>query len=295
MNKKLLFIFNPHTSGGRLSSHLLDIICTLAAGGYEVTAHPTTSQGDARQTAAQAAGTYDLVVCCGGDGTLNETVHGLLNIASPPPLAYIPGGTTNDFASSLGLPRSNMVKAAQLAVTSEMLLHCDIGLVNNQRIFTYVAAFGAFTDVSYSTPQKFKNLVGYMAYILEGIQRLPTLQSMQIHVCTDTEEFEEDILFGMVSNSTSVGGFSFAQQVAMDDGAFEMLMVRRPQNLSELAGLSAALVTRNINSPYIIAKHVQSVSIVGQAPIAWTLDGEYGGEHIQTDIAVKPQALAIHI
>lgn len=294
--RTMLFVFNPNTGGGRLKGRLMDILCHFAAGGYEITVHPTAFSGDARAVVQEKAHLYDILVCCGGDGTLNEVVHGLSLCQAPPVLGYIPGGTTNDYASSLRLPRSDMLKAANRVLHPKKVFHCDYGTFNG-RVFNYVAAFGAFTDVAYSTPQTFKNIFGYSAYIFEAIQKLTHIQPYRIHIVCDEGEYDEEFIFGMVSNSTSVGGFNFfdKSEVHMDDGVFEVILVRNPHGLAEMRELSAALLTRNTASPAILPLRTKKLSITGPVAVPWTLDGEFGGKLDKVEIGVKHKGLRICI
>ncbi len=295
MPKTMLFIFNPYTGGGRLKNKLMQILCEFADAGYMVTTCPTTAMGDARRF-AQNAQDYDLVVCCGGDGTLNEVVDGIRHHKTPPLVGYIPGGTTNDFAASLLLPKSDMLTAARRIIHPKKIFQCDIGLFNEQA-FTYVAAFGAFTDVPYRTKQKFKNVLGYFAYILEAASRLPTLRTSHVALRCDGCEIEDDFLVGMITNSSSLAGFSFPnkQRPHLDDGLFEVLLVHRPTHLSDLGALSAALLTRNVAHPGLTTLRASSIAVTGAEPIAWTLDGEFGGECAQANITVLPKSLHICI
>lgn len=292
--QKMLFIFNPNTGGGRLRSRLMKLLCYFSANDFEVTVFPTAGPGDAQQAAREKASEYDIVVCCGGDGTLNEVVWGLNSCDKPPLLGYIPGGTTNDFASSLSLPKTDMMAAAKRIVQPKKIFEFDIGQFN-QRVFTYVAAFGAFTDVSYSTPQTFKNIFGYFAYIVEAIPKLPVLQPCHMVVRAGDDIYEDDFVFGMISNSTSVGGFSFLAQdkVRMDDGVFEVLLVRHPHNISELRTVSAALLSRDIHSPWLLSLQANQVEFHSAQPLPWTLDGEYGGEPQTVHVEVLQRALRI--
>lgn len=294
--KKLLFIFNPHTGGGRLRNRLMPLLCRFAEEGYTLTVCPTTCVGDARRYAQTHGDEHDLLVCCGGDGTLNEVVDGLRNCEVPPVLGYIPGGTTNDFASSLKLPRTNMMAAAERALKPRKIYKCDVGLFNN-RAFTYVAAFGAFTDITYKTPQNFKNVLGYFAYILEAIPRLGNLQPCHMTLETDDATVEDDFIFGMVSNSTSVGGFSLLpkEKVHMDDGLFEVLLVRHPRNISDLRAVSSALLSHDDTAEGIVSLQAKKMRITSSQPLPWTLDGEFGGEVEQVDFSVLPRSLRICI
>lgn len=292
---KMLFVFNPHTGGGRLKNKLMQILGIFSSAGYEVTVHPTAFSGDARQTVRERAGQYDIVACCGGDGTLNEVVDGLSFLQNPPLLGYIPGGTTNDFASSLHLPRSDMLAAAERIVNPRKILACDSGRCND-RIFNYVAAFGAFTDVSYETPQKFKNMLGYFAYLLEAVQKLPNLPHYKLSVTANGKTRSGDFLLGMVTNSSSVGGLSLfaTDTIQLDDGIFECVFIRYPANLRQLGKLSSALVRHDASSsPLLLTLRCSSIQIHCQEPIAWTLDGEYGGSFADTDIAVKNKSFRI--
>lgn len=292
--QKMLFIFNPNTGGNRLKNQLLELLRLFSKAGYEVTVFPTAAPGDARRAVETKAPGYDLVVCCGGDGTLNEVVDGLMQLVIRPRLGYIPGGTTNDFASSLKIPKANMLAAAERIVQPKREFLCDIGCLNT-RAFTYVAAFGAFTDVSYTTPQPYKNVLGYFAYVLEAVQRLPHLPFCRVSIKTQEAEWEEELLFGMVTNSTSVGGFAhFApEDVRLDDGLFEVLLVRRPHNLGDFGALSVALLKRDTSSEYVKALRVNSIAFYSDEPLSWTLDGEFGGKMKRARIEVVPRTLTI--
>lgn len=293
--KKMLFIFNPHTGGGKLKTKIVDMLCIFKKAGYIVTAYPTSAKEDALKTVKKLGEKYDIVVCCGGDGTLNEVTNGLIGLENLPLLGYIPGGTTNDFASSLGIPKNDMIKVAQKIVDCKEPFAFDVGTFNG-RVFNYIAAFGAFTDVSYATPQKTKNKLGYFAYILEGAQRLPNLKTQYLRLETDSGEIvEDDFLYGMVSNSTSVGGFSYPNNitVALDDGLFEMVLLRQPQNFGEYTHLPDAVFKGQISSPAITALKVKSIKITSPEEILWTLDGEFGGACKEVEIEVKKKALKI--
>ena len=294
--KTALFVYNPHTGGGKLKTRLFDIIQILSAAGYEVTAHPTQAAGDAHKVAATRAQNYDLMVCCGGDGTLNETIGGLVQCKKPPLLGYIPGGTTNDYATSLGLPKNNMLAAAKRIVEPKGIFSSDVG-VFGEKTFNYVAAFGAFTDVAYSTNQNVKNSVGYLAYIFEVLGRLTSLPTISATVECDGEKLEGEFAFGMFTNSTSIGGITFkkANVIQMNDGIFEMVLVRQPHGLAELRSLSQALVSQNLSSPSIVVRQGKSFRILSQQPISWTLDGEFGGETTEASLSILHRAVSICI
>ena len=222
--KKLLFLYNTHAGKGLLKNRLAAVQDALAAAGWDVTIHPTQGAGDATAVAAARAGEFDRIVCSGGDGTLHEVVAGLMGLENRPEVGYIPAGTTNDFAKNLSLPRGMeaMARVAAAGVPRPV----DIGSFND-RYFIYVAAFGAFTDVAYSTPQPVKNIFGHLAYVLEGATRLGSIQAYPLTVEHDGGVEEGGFCYGMVSNTVSVGGFKGmpAEPVRLDDGLFEVVLV----------------------------------------------------------------------
>ena len=204
MDKNMLFIYNPKAGKAQFKSNLLDIIDIFVKAGYEVTAYPTQGPGDAVRKVKQRRDGYDIIVCSGGDGTLDEVVTGMMQCEEKLPIGYVPAGSTNDFANSLGIPRS-MVKAADAVVNGQNFA-CDIGAFNDDT-FIYVAAFGLFTDVSYETRQDIKNMLGHTAYLLEGVKRLSSIKSYWMKISYDDVCLEGDYIYGMVTNSNSVGGF----------------------------------------------------------------------------------------
>lgn len=238
--KKLLFIYNPRAGKAQIRSNLLDIIDTFVKAGYEVTAYPTQGPGDAVRAVRERRTGYDLLVCSGGDGTLDEVATGMMQCGERIPIGYVPAGSTNDFASSLHIPKN--MKAAADAVVSGRIFPCDIGAFN-QDTFVYIAAFGLFTDVSYETRQDMKNALGHMAYIAEGMKRLSAIKDYPIKVTHGGMTIEGNFIFGMVTNSISVGGFKgiTGKNVALDDGLFEVTLIRKPENPMELNRIIAAL------------------------------------------------------
>lgn len=291
MEKKLLFIFNARAGKGSIKSRLIDIIDIFIKGGYEVTVHSTQAYQDGLRVAKKRAGDFDLIVASGGDGTLDEVVTGLMEGNHKTLLGYIPAGSTNDFANSLHVSK-NMLQAATDIV--EGIPHAfDVGKFNDD-FFVYIAAFGLFTDVSYETNQDLKNILGHAAYILEGTQRLFNIASYQLKVETKDTSFEGDFIFGMVSNATSVGGFRklTGTDVLLDDGVFEVLLIRRPKNILELNEIITALLggadTSNIES-----FKTSYLKITSETQISWTLDGEFGGEHREVEIQNMNHAVNI--
>ena len=276
--KKLLFIYNPNAGKGLLKPKLSDIFDIFVKAGYEVTVYPTQKYRDGYKKVAHFTGDYDLLVCSGGDGTLDEVVTGMMQRENRIPIGYIPTGTTNDFAKSLHIPRE-LLKAADVAVNGEVF-SCDVGRFNKD-IFVYIAAFGLFTDVSYQTKQEAKNVLGHLAYVLEGTKRLFNIRSYHIKVTHDGETIEDDFIFGMVTNSRSVGGFKnmVGKSVVFDDGEFEATLIKSPKNPLELQGIILALVSEQQDSKYMYSFKTKEVIFESLEEISWTLDGEFGGEH----------------
>ena len=277
--KRLLFIYNPQAGKGLIKPHLANVVDTFTKAGYLVTVWPTQGKADAAHVAARQGWWYDRVVCCGGDGTLSETVSGLLTLDTPPVLGYIPAGTTNDFAKNLGLPRG-VEKAAAVAAEGTPR-PCDMGRFND-RTFVYVAAFGVFTDVSYDTPQQFKSAFGHLAYVLEGATKLGDLgRGYHLTVEHDGGTLEGDFIYGMVTNTNSVGGFKVfpSDQVSLDDGVFEVVLVRQPKNVADLQDALVSLVRQNHEeSRQVEAFHTSRLKVAAAEALPWTLDGEYGGD-----------------
>lgn len=292
--KKMFFVFNPHSGRGRIRSRLFDILQVFSNAGYEVTVHPTREPKDATAQVRDLPDDYDLVVCSGGDGTMDEVVQGMMLREHPIPLGYIPSGTVNDFARSLKIPR-NMVQAAEIAVNGRDF-PCDIGTLNEEH-FVYIAAFGIFTDVAYSTRQDVKNVLGNMAYLLEGMKRLSKIPSCHVHLISEELETEGDFIFGMVTNSRSVGGFKsiIGRKVQFDDGVFEATFIRTPQNAVELQEILAAIVLKEIDSKYMYSFRTSRLVVESEEPIPWTLDGEFGGDWQSVIIQNHQKALSIRV
>ena len=292
--KKLLFVFNPLSGKGQIRNKLLDIVDTFVKAGYQVCIHPTQEPRDARRLVTKKGGKYDLVVCSGGDGTLDEVVGGMMQCEKRRPIGYIPAGSTNDFAVSLHLPKK-MLKAAEVAVKGKPFL-CDVGNMNGN-YFVYIAAFGLFTDVSYGTPQERKNLLGHAAYLLEGAKSLGSIKSYAIHAECGDEIVEGEFIYGMVSNSISVGGFKnvTGANVRLDDGLFEVTLIKMPRNPLEISEILTNLTSRRDKTDMIYSAKTNRISIIAQEPIAWTLDGEFGGEHTEVLIKNEKQAISIMV
>ena len=293
MSKKMLFVYNPKAGKERIKSNLADILDVFASKDYEITIAPTRKQGDAVEIVAGRDPGYELVVCSGGDGTLDETV-GMLRSGIRTPIGYIPAGSTNDFGGSLSLPK-NMVQAAE-TIMQEHNFSCDIGKFNDA-IFVYIAAFGIFTDVSYETDQEMKNTLGHMAYVLEGMKRLPSVKSQRMKIFLEDQVIEDEFLFGMVTNSVSVGGFKniTGKDVLLDDGLLEVTLIKRPRNPVDLNGIMMALLNRDMDSEHIYYFRTSHLMVESEEPVAWTLDGENGGSHTKVEITDLCRAVDIRV
>lgn len=290
--KKLLFIFNPLSGKGQIKNKLMEIVDIFVKNNFEVTVYPTQKPQDARDIVAKKAGRFDLIVCSGGDGTLDEAVSGMMRREKRKYIGYIPAGSTNDFAVSLKIPK-DMAEAAQVAVNG-MPFACDVGNMNG-KFFVYIAAFGIFTDISYETPQERKNLLGHAAYILEGARSLHALKAYEMHVECNEEVVEGEFIYGMITNSTSVGGFKnmTGSNVLLDDGLFEVTLIRKPKNPMELSEIIASLTKLIDDTDLIYTTKTAEICLCSEEEVAWTLDGEFGGEYREVRIVNERQAISL--
>ena len=290
--KKMLWIVNPHAGRGAMRGKLIDCILTFQEAGFDVTLHVTEGPEDATRVAQARAGEFDRIVCAGGDGTLNETLSGLMQLEQRPLLGYLPCGSTNDFAASLHLSSDPRLAALDIAGGKPHPL--DIGR-HNDRYFAYVASFGAFTRSSYSASQAAKNALGHFAYILEGLGDLDSLRPYSCRIEADGEVFEGDFIFGAVCNCTSMGGLVKLDpnRVKMDDGRFELLLLRMPKSALDLQNLITAMTRMQYDYPGVIFRHVQHVTLTTQTHIPWSLDGEYAPSAARVDIENLPGAVSL--
>ena len=282
--EKMLFVMNPNAGQRRAKRYLSQIISIFNRAGYEVTTYMTAESGDAARLVSQRAGEMDVISCCGGDGTFNEVISGVLRSGAQVPLGYIPAGTTNDFAASLKIP-ANVVKAAEAIVEGTPRVS-DVGQFG-QRHFAYVASFGAFTKASYTTPQSIKNALGHTAYVLEGIHELSQIKKEYVRFeLDDGTVVEDDFIFGAISNSTSVGRVLTLDPKRVDlcDGKFELLLIRSPRDLAEISECIRALQSQKYNCQMITFLSASSVKITARADMDWTLDGEREPGHEQVEV-----------
>ncbi len=276
--KKMLFVLNPFSGQKKANKFLPELIQMFNQAGYEVSAYVTSCRGDATHAVLHQAEGKDLVVCCGGDGTLNEVITGMVRSSRDIPIGYIPSGTTNDFASSLKLSGS-ILQAAQDVLLGEPVQY-DVGRFG-ERYFSYVASFGAFTKASYLVPQDIKNALGHAAYVLGGISELSQIRREHLRLEIDGQAVEDDFLFGAICNSTSIGGILTLdpRQVDMSDGRFEILLIRSPRNLTELTECIQALQNQTYNCGVITFRSGSHITISADPGMNWTLDGEKEDGH----------------
>lgn len=290
----MLFIYNPHAGKGKIKNRLSDIIELFVRSSYEVVVYATLGKKDAQKVVMECMNRekFELVVCSGGDGTLNEVISGIMLGGQQAKIGYIPSGTTNDFAYSLNLPK-NMIKAAQVVLRGEVF-PCDVGSINGE-YFTYTAAFGLFTDASYETPQTSKNMLGRLAYILEGVKRLPNWKSYYMEIVCEDQVICDNFIYGMVTNSNSIGGFKglAGKDVLLDDGLFEGIFIKMPQNMLDFQSIINDLLTGNLNSDQIFSFPVKNIQLTSEEPVTWAIDGEYGGEFQTVTIKNHKQVLTI--
>ncbi len=285
-----MLIYNPHAGKGKVKNALHTIIEGFFQEGDLVTCFPTAHKDHATELIQTYGKDFELLICCGGDGTLNEVINGLLSLKQPLPLAYIPSGTVNDFANTLKLSAN-----AQKAVTAFKegnTFACDICSFND-RFFTYVAAFGAFTEVSYRTPQATKNLLGRAAYFLEGLKQFPNITTYHMRITASDRIIDDDFVFGAVTNARSIAGFQSinTKYAQLDDGEFEVLLIRMPQNPLDLQVIITALLKQEINEKFMEFFTAQSILIESDTKANWTLDGEEGGNPELIEITIKNKAV----
>lgn len=294
MKKNLMLIINPAAGRGGYKQGFTEALRALDDGGYRTTLFYTSASGEATEFAAQYAERYDTVACIGGDGTLSEVIAGLMRLerGERPPLGYIPMGTANDVATTLALPKNDTLGSARRIVRGAAHPY-DVGGFGESEYFAYIAAFGAFTEVSYATPQDKKKLLGHLAYVLQGMAALPRIESCKTRVEYDGGVFEGELVYGSMSNSTSVAGIVKLREemVCLGDGVSELVLVRDPGTIDGLSELAASVLTQRFDSDKLIILHTKSARFTFEKSVAWTRDGEAGGEY--ADITLTNHAAAI--
>ena len=280
MERKLLLIVNPAAGRGAYKLAFADALQVLYDGGYRPTISFTAARGDATRIARDLGGDFDRIACVGGDGTLSEVMAGLMLLNDPPPLGYLPMGTANDVATTLGIPKNNAPAAAQRLLEGTVHPY-DVGGFGENDFFSYIAAFGAFTEVSYATPQNQKKMLGHLAYVLQGAMSLPNIEVYPTRVEYDDGVVEADLVYGSMSNSTSVAGIVRLpeEMVALGDGLSELVLVKDPKDLVTLSEMADSVLSRRFDSDKILILHTRRARFIFEKPVPWTRDGEDGGLH----------------
>lgn len=293
MGQTMLLIRNPRAGSYKAQNTFIEAAAVIFRSEYKAYLYSTQYPGDAARIVAEMGMDYDVVVCFGGDGTLNEVINGIMHLEKRPILGYIPAGTTNDFATGLGLSK-NIIEAAQDVLDGEKI-DLDVGCFNNERYFSYVASFGSFTKASYSAPQDIKNALGYSAYLLEGLKSIGDFHPYTVRVVTKDMDIEDDFIFGGISNSTSMGGILklCGDAVDLSDGLFEVMLIKNPKNFVQIQKLLHAIATRNYDIDEVISFKTDSIKLYCEKSIAWTIDGEFGGVNNETIIKNYHNAITI--
>lgn len=294
-SQSVLLIINPTAGKLRAKTGIYDILGPLCAVGLRVTVYTTAARGEASEIVRRIGAQFDRILCCGGDGTLNEVVDGLLTGGVDRPLGYIPAGSTNDFAATLGL-MGDLSASVQVFLAGKPR-PLDVGCFNGRRYFSYIASFGAFTSSSYTAPQNTKNAIGHLAYVLEGIKDLPSLQPIELRAETDDGRvYAGSFIFGAISNSTSIGGMVKldASLVDLSDGMFELLLIRMPKSIAELHRILFALTSRDYAAaPEIVLTRAKAVTVTTREKLSWALDGEYEEGGMAAEIKAMPGAVKL--
>lgn len=285
MKKRMMLIINPMAGRSGYKTGFGEVMNILDSGGYLTTVYFTQGRGDATVFAAQHAAEYDTVACIGGDGTLSEVIAGLMRVPSPPPLGYIPMGTANDVATTLGLPKNDTIGAALRLVRGSAHPY-DVGGFGADEYFAYIAAFGAFTEVSYATPQDMKKRLGHLAYVLQGMAALPKLESYNTRVEYDGGVVEAPLVYGSMSNSTSVAGIVKLREemVCLGDGMSELVLVKDPGSIEGFSEIVTSVLSQRYDSNKLIILHTTRAKFTFEKPVAWTRDGEAGGEYAEVEL-----------
>ncbi len=294
---KSLLIVNPVSGKGKVKTIMLDILTSMCTGGEAVIVCVTEKRGDAAEFSAKYGPEVERIVCTGGDGTLNEVISGLMTLEREqrPAIGYIPLGTTNDMANSLSIPKIPKDAIAQLESSLAYRRYLDVGQLGSD-YFGYVAAFGTFTNVPFTTPQAAKNTWGYLAYVGEALSQLTDITSHHTKITYDGGTIEEDLLFGFVTNTLRVAGGLVRlpeDTVALDDGQFEILLIKKPRNIIELNECISSLMTRNFSSEHVMLLQSTKISFEFDEYVQWTRDGEDGGIYKSVEVVNHPQAVRI--
>jgi len=290
--KNMLLVFNPKSGVQNFPSRLFEVVDKFTSAGFLVTAYPTQAPDEIGSIITAYANEYDYLVCSGGDGTIGQAIAALLPMESRPHFGLIPAGTVNDFAASLGIPKD--ILAAADIITNASPSALDIGRFGD-KYFSYVAAFGMFTDVSYATPQSTKNLLGRVAYLLEGIKRFGSIKTSRCDFVLDGEVISGDFVLGIVGNAHSIASVRLPEEIGvqMEDGLFEVILIQLPRTLKDHQEIISSLFTQEIKTDLLTIRKAKKISFASAEPVAWTLDGEFGGEYTEISIENIHHALEV--
>jgi len=290
----MLFIYNPMAGKGAIRNKISYVLEEFSKNDYEIVVHPTIGVKDATRVTQESGDNFDLIVCSGGDGTLDEVVTGMQAGRFSRPLGYIPAGSTNDYAQSLGIPKQ--MRTAARSIMNGAVFQCDLGRLNDS-YFVYVAAFGAFVNVSYDTPQDMKNALGHMAYIIRGAQSLTSIKPSHMHFESTDMSGTGDFILGMITNSNSVGGFKgiTGPDVTLNDGIFEVTLIRMPAMPAVEWPMILTSVMNGSENRNVVTFKTARLEFWFDEAVNWTRDGEYGGTHQHVVIENLPKALPIII
>ncbi|MBR4099806.1 MAG: diacylglycerol kinase family lipid kinase [Clostridia bacterium] len=273
--KKLLLIVNPCSGRAKMHTELLKVVEILSAADFAVTVYPTKCRGDATEYVLKLSqNDYDTLVVCGGDGTLNEVITGIMQAGLDTPLGYIPSGTLNEWSSGLKISRN--IETAAKDITKGKKIKLDIGKFDD-KYFSYTASFGAFTSASYSAPQDIKNVLGQAAYFFEGVKSLANIKPYKLKLTHNNGSIEGEYLFGAISNSLSVGGIVKYDKsaVELNDGKFEVLLIKNPDNILKLQPIVDGILKREFDREGIVFFKTDSLTVETKESLSWTLDGEF--------------------
>ena len=290
--KKLLLIFNPKSGVQNFPGQLFEVVNKFTEAGFLVTVYPTQAPGDVARIITDYAENYGCLVCSGGDGTVSEALDSLMSMEKRPVFGLIPSGTVNDYASSLGIPKD--IPVATDIVTGGTVSALDIGCFGG-KYFSYVAAFGGLTDVPYATPQNAKNLFGKLAYLIEGIKRFGSARSSTCKITLDGETLQGDFVLGIVGNAHSIAGIRLPTEmgIQMDDGLFEVILVRAPHSLKDHQEIISSLLIQEPRTDLLTIRKAKKVEFVSAEEVAWTLDGDFGGKY--AEVAIENIWRAFHV
>lgn len=285
MEKKLMLIVNPASGRGGYKYYFGEALQVLDRGGMRPTVFFTAGPGEATEFARKYASDYDVVACVGGDGTLSEVIGGLMQLDKRPPIGYIPMGTANDVATTLSLPKNDTIGAARRILEGTPHPY-DVGGFGADRYFSYIAAFGAFTEVSYATPQNQKKMLGNLAYVLQGAAQLPKIEKYHTIVEYDDGVIEADLMYGSMSNSTSVAGIVHIKPdlVSLGDGMSELVLVKDPGTVMGFADMLDSVLYQRYDSDKLLVLHTKKAKFIFDRPMPWTCDGEAGGSYQEIEL-----------